>query len=298
VYSDYKPNGIYLNTDFVLKNSIKKFKDTKIISFGDSITAGGQWLQILSNITGISDVKNFAIGGANIGFSSSRPIDNPYDYLSSYPNTSEDTYNDRHLLPQIEHCPNTLRHKYSFISEQNLVDGSYIYSPDIVIIAIGFNDYKNLSLLEDYNDVKDLTYDELISRKEDVSITSHKLYTYLRICLEKLMNSQITETRDGLTYGIDCRMANYYFVTPIQSSYINSVSGIDLKSFGDFIQKVLDDYSIKRIDGFRDIGICSKYEENGVNKKYLKDGIHPNDKGYLKYGNYVANFINSSYSEY
>lgn len=272
--------------------------------YGDSITAGGEWLSFVNRFTGLDNIKNIAIGGANIqGFSTNLS----YDYNTSFPNTANDDYNDRHLVPQVEHTPNTLRNKYDLISNNYLEsDGRYIFRPDVVLLAIGFNDWKNSGTLnfENYSTVKDLDLAGLIARANDAGITDIKVFTYLRIALEKLLSGEVTETLDGMTYGVDCRKSKFIFSTPIQNAnpftYVDGGTAAHTKTllqFGNYLQECLDDYGVKRIDGYRDSGICHRYEVVGGLGRYLTDGIHPNAEGYKKMGELISGQILSVYKK-
>lgn len=296
IIEKFTPFGYSIPRKSLAGDTTLKFKDTSILAYGDSITANSEWLKIVSQNTGITNIKNMAIGGANLSSLSTRPIGNIYDWRTNYPNSASDDYNDRNLIPQVAHTPNTLRWKYDIVNNNYLdAEGKYIFKPDIVIIAIGFNDYKWTNSYESYSDVKDLTYSELEARR-DANPAQRQIFTCLRLVLEDLMNGEILETQDGYTYGVDASMSNFYFVTPIQSAYPIPYS-TTLLELGDMINECLEDYSVKRIDGFRNIGICSKYEINGGNGRYLKDGIHPNDNGYIKMGKFIAGQINASFSE-
>jgi len=147
---------------------------------------------------------------------------------------------------------------------------------------------------ETYAEVKDLTYNELITRRDESGHINKRILTYLRIAIEDLMNSEITESQDGMTYGIDARKSKFFFITPIQSSN-SEQDGTTLMELGDLINELLEDYSIKRIDGYRDVGICGRFEVDGSEGKFLKDGIHPNYDGYVKMGETISGEILSTY---
>jgi len=298
----YVPSVFHSKHKTILPNYLPSKKTVlagkTVLVYGDSKVSDNQYLNVMSALTGIDRFFNMAITGANIiGFSTRNESTNKYDWRTSYPNSGTDTYNDRLLIPQIDHTPNTLRHKYNIISTPFLqADARYMLKPDIVIIDIGFNDWKNAmeKTYETYADVIDLTYNQLLDRASDAGVLTVKVLTYLRLALEKL-NAEITETLDGYTYGIDCRLSKFVFVTPIQCAnpftYIDGGTSNHTKSlleFGDYLNDLLSDYSISRIDGYRDGGISRRYESVGVAGKFLTDGIHLNSLGAIKVGRAFA----------
>ena len=293
-YHTYNDDNKYINE--IGKESLKKLSGMKCLVYGDSMSDEDDWQQYLRVYSGITDIASIAIGGANIAISSTRnEITNPYDYRTDFSIGMTDTYNDRHLIPQIIHTPNTLRHKYGITSNPKYLNksGEYIYSPDAVIFWIGFNDWKFATEYETYDEVKNLTISELQERISNNTITKKKIFTYLRYAFELLNAGKITETKDGLTYGIDCSLSKFYFITPIQTAFPAPTS-FTIKDFGDYINEVLEDYSIERIDGYRKFGISSRYEVNGSGGKYLMDGVHPNKLGNNRIGKYLATTLENT----
>ena len=304
----YNDSTQRINDDSVSKQVGLRLKNTTILSYGDSITAGDEWLNFVAVSTGIDTIRNIAIGGGHINQFSTRTGANPYDYLTSFPYTGEDDFNDAHLNPQIDHTPNTLRFKYDLIAAKYLqTDGRYMLKPDIVTLALGFNDWINTGTyeMETWNDVKDLDYAQLITRANDTNIPLEiKTLTFLRIALEKLLGGEITETLDGYTYGVDCRKSKFIFSTPIQNAdpftYVSggattAIHTKNLQEFGDYISECLNDYGIKRINGYTDSSICYRFENLGASGKFLKDGIHPNIDGYRIMGKMISGGILSTY---
>lgn len=290
--------GPLISARFVSNQVNSRLRGLSVLAYGDSITANDEWLNFIAAYAGISKIRNIAIGGANITLQSTRTPAEPYDYLTCYPTVGSDTYNDRHLLPQIDHTPNTLRFKYDLISAEYLEgDGRYMYRPDIVLIFIGFNEWKNSGtlLFEDYADVKNLSVVQLQTRLDDAGVTENKTMTALRLAFEKLLGGEVTETIDDMTYGIDSRMAKFFFITPVQNAnpytYIDGGTAAHSKSlweYGDYIAEILKDYSIKRIDGCGESGINYRYENVGSAGRYLADGIHPNIDGYRLIGKLIS----------
>lgn len=296
-----KKNEAYIkviNPDDISSAVNQTFKGSSILCYSDSITdTEDEYISYLHTYAGFSTIRSIGIGGARIAGAYTRDdVADPYDYTTDHPTDPTDTYGDRHLYPQIIHTPNTLRHKYDLISDKYLQDdGRYIFKPDVVLIALGFNDHKDTSVdgYESYDDVKDLTVSELETRLS-ATVTGKKIFTYLRLALEKLMSDEIVETRDSMTYGIDCRFSKIYFVTPMGSAQ-SPIMDVNYGEFGDLLEKCLEDYSIKRIDGYRDFGITGKYETLGSNGRFLIDGIHPNRKGSDRIGRVVSKTIMSNY---
>ena len=293
-FHTYEDNNSYISR--VGKESLKRLDGMKVLVYGDSMSDEDDWQNFFKVYSGVSDVATMAIGGANIAISSTRDeTTDPYDWRTDFSIGMTDTYNDRHLIPQIIHTPNTLRHKYGITMNSKYLTklGKYIYEPDAVIFFIGFNDWKYATTYETYAEVKDLTTAELKTRIDNSAITTKKVLTYLRYVIEKLRAGEITETQDGLTYGVNASLSKIYFITPIQSVY-PSITTFTLKDFGDYINELLEDYSIERIDGYRELGISARYEINGSAGKFLMDGIHPNKIGNNRIGKMVASRLENT----
>jgi len=294
----FEPYQQVINPTVISKTVNQTLKGASILSYSDSITdEEDEYISYLHKYTGIETVRSMGIGAARIiGAYTRDDVADPYDYTTDHPTNPTDTYGDRHLYPQIIHTPNTLRHKYDLISSKYLEDdGRYMFRPDIVLIGIGFNDHKDTTVdgYESYDDVKDLDISELETRK-GATVTGKKIFTYLRLALEKLMSDEIVETRDSMTYGVDCRYSKIFFVTPMGSAQY-PVMDMTYGEFGDLLEECLSDYSIKRIDGFRDFGITGRYETIGSDGRFLKDGIHTNSRGSERVGRVVSKIIMSNY---
>ena len=237
------------------------FKDKRLLVLGDSITASNQWLGLMTKKLGMTKVINAAIGGGNI-----------------YGNESQDSQQDtnRQLTPQLRFTP--FKHDKKIRSYGELEDSTYVFKPDNIIIAMGFNDANNGWQIGDWETVKNLDWR---------TMPLDSVVAYLRYNIEKLHND-IIDYQIPINSGeievknvaLDCRQSKIIYQTPIHTGGDDALA-TRLQAIRDAITLVCNDYSIPIINAKDNSGI-SRLVELNTNGKYLLDTIHPNADGYKK----------------
>lgn len=236
-------------------------KDKKLLVMGDSITANNQWLGAMSKKLGLVKVINSAIGGANIyGSESSDPL----------------VDNNRHLTPQLRFTP--FKHDKQIRSYGEFDGVDYVFSPDNVIISMGFNDANNAFPIGDWAAIKLLDWRVM---------PLDTVQAYLRYNLEKMINDVIdyqipinSEEIEIKNVAIDCTNSKIIYQIPIHTGGDDALA-LRLQDVRDAIQEVCIDYSIPIINARDNSGI-SRFVEVEQGGRYLLDTIHPNAEGYKK----------------
>lgn len=231
----------------------------KILFMGDSITALGTgtrgWIRYFNEIISPASFANTAVNGARLCDYS----DTVYDGNPVF-NGSDSNHN------------NTLGNQVQKAIQGKASGDSNYSSFDVIMIAIGTNDsnpsgsidasfYSNGAVVPVAN----------VDRK-----TWHGAFRY---CIEKLQD----------TYP----EADIFICTPIQATEATR-SYSSIKTKGNYLKQLCDRMSVNCIDTMR-CGICGLYEVANAEGRDLVDGLHPNQSGATKIGNYNAREIIKHY---
>lgn len=147
------------------------------------------------------------------------------------------------------------------------------FNPDIIIFALGTNDGAA-------ND----TYDSAMAK----TITTDKGFD-VDATLANLDTSKFCEAarKAFLRVCYAFPYAQKLCVLPIQrETWEQAENGVNAE-----LRKMAERYSMLVIDGAAELGIIRDFEVAGGVGTYLKDGLHPNDKGQQMYTRMVARYI-------
>ena len=259
------------------------YKEKSVVIFGDSICANHAWSDYMMDVLKLRNVFNFGIGGAAIQYNR----------------------DDIDWLWQIKQTP--IKMASTCYLQGTLKDGTYIYPVDCVFISLGHNDVGvSTHVIGDIDAVEAASWESL-APGEGVQIFSSVLAAF-KYCIFLMKTTIITAnvTIDGVSVavGVDYTNAKFIYQAPIQTTFNDTQAGVDY-TFADLraaMREICEYYSVVYIDGWTQAGI-SKEEEllfqsiNGSSEgKFLKDGTHPNEQGYIKIGEMntsalIAHFI-------
>lgn len=280
-------------------NSVGALKNLNILIFGDSITdntiitvdenhrttsytertesytnADGQvvtfnkWATLMQRLIDCNEVRNYALSGAG------------YKEYETYVGTNLER---RNVSTQVEIALNDLNNPNGVFKSDN-------FTPDIVIFALGINDRVSNSTYEAAMS-KTVVRDKDGNIKEGVSIgTVEGDYYDIEATLNNLDKSKCCETMRYcfLKTKQAFPMATFICVIPAQQTYSQ---GDDLATFREQLKKMAQKYGMHVIDGYGESGIVMDFEKiNGLGT-YLKDGLHPNEKGQNLYARMIVQAI-------
>lgn len=251
-------------------------KDFSKLNFGvdgDSITAGEQWSWHVYNTLGFASHHNVAVGTAvwykrrlNVGGVDVDTQEYGCDRFAGISDGWEPCDDPAEMQKRVNNC--AVVHIQRFISE---VRSGEQPVPDVFAFAMGTNDDE--SLLGDAD--KALT-GKALENNADID-----LYTEtgaMRWCIQRIMEE-----------FPKCRL---FVLTPIQTATPEHNKKIE-KTIAN-IYKIAGAMSAQVVDCFHNCGICEKFEIEGAQGKYLKDGLHPGEDGQALEGAYAAKEIGNN----
>lgn len=179
-----------------------------------------------------------------------------------------------------------------------------IAGADVVIIMMGINDWDQAVKNGMFNG--NLTYDETASYYDLGTLGSNDtttIYGATKMWCEKIKELQSLES---------CKETKFYFVTPIITSWNNSVGatksfdqtktnihGYKLRDLCEAIIETCEQYKIPVFDMNLNSGIYYNSDSDNTTSLYFGDGIHPNDAGHQKIAEKLRDYIleNPTYVE-
>ena len=252
-------------------SDVNPLDNSKIIIFGDSIT-DCCYLSIADNKTTEYYFRNPSNSytnseGQTISYSmwpkilndsvNAKEIRNYAQYGASFKTSTRESGLERQNLHyQIDVAMNDLANPNNVFSVDNFV-------PDIVIFALGTNDgnpndtYESAMSVAYYKeDGITLDTDTIIANLSETKFCESARKAFMRI--KKAFP-----------------LAQIYCVLPIQRADNEG----NTKNLHDELKKIADRYGCIIIDGTFDFGITRDFNNWNSIGMYLKDGLHPNDKG-------------------
>lgn len=238
------------------------FPDFSKMNFGcdgDSITSGEQWSSTTVSILGFASHHNVAVGSSTWACHA-----DTQDYGSEQfagisggwlPTDDAEELQKRHN--------NTSKvHIQKFIAE---VDAGLYPEPDVFVFAMGTND-GNPGTAEEA--LKGKSLDEV-----DVTTMAGGARWAIQTIIERFPN---------------CRV---FVCTPIQTS--NPDHNLFNTQKIEILKEICRALSVQVIDCYGECGITEKLED-GHGKRYLRDGLHPEDEGRKLMGRYIAKEIRNN----
>lgn len=244
-------------TNIVTTSYVLRHPSNSYVNSNGQTIAYDMWPYFVNSILNCADCRCYAKSGA------------------SYRTLQRDSGNERQNLEyQIQLAINDLDNPNSVFP----TTGAFV--PDIVIFALGTNDGSPDANTETYETTMAKTiYSSGTTIDADATIAA----------LDK------TNRADAVRYAF-MTIKKYFpyaltfVVLPIQR--VNSEM-VQSGTMNGLIKQIAERYSIHIIDGARDMGIVRDFASNV--DIYLKDGLHPNDKGQNLYARLVLSAIRKEY---
>ena len=227
---------------------------------GNSITAGNQWSKTVVETLGFATHHNVAVGSATWAAHHDTQDYSAPDFLgiSGGWMLTKDS-----LELRKRHNNNAKVHIQKFIAE---VDRGLYPEPDVFVFAMGTND-GNLGTAEEALKEKSLEH-------VDVTTMAGGARRAIQTIIERFP---------------DCRV---FVCTPIQTADTGH-NEANLKKI-EILKEICRSLSVQLIDCYSECGITEKLE-NGHGQRYLRDGLHPAEKGQQLMGRYIAKEIRNNY---
>jgi len=240
---------------------------------GDSITAGNQWSFHVFQKLGFASHHNVAVGSAvwykrtfttPDGSVTTQNYDDP-----DFAGISDgwlDTDDLHELQKRANNC--AVVHIQHFLAD---VRNGIARRPDVFAFAMGTND--DISCLGDPD--KALTGKSL-ENNENIDLFTEA--GAMRWCIQ--------------TISENFPDARIFVLTPIQAADPKHNAKIE-KQISDIFTMITGAMSVRLVDCFHNSGICEKFEVEGGEGRYLRDGLHPKENGQALEGAFAAVEIGS-----
>lgn len=220
------------------------------VDSGGSTITYSMWPKILKDSQGFAEIRNYARSGAS--------------YKSSTRQSGEERQN---LQYQITVALNDRDNPHDVFDIDD-------FSPDIIIFALGTNDGAP-------NDTYESAMNKTVYQSDGVSIDVDA--TLLALDETKFCESA---RKAFIRVKQAFPMAQIFCVLPIQRAN----NEINVGTLHDYLKKMAERYGCIIIDGAFSSGITREFNVWNSLGEYLKDGLHPNEKGQ----NLMARMILSS----
>lgn len=227
---------------------------------GNSITSGSQWSATVHEVLGFATHHNVAVGSATWACHEDTQEYGSKDFVGISDGWQP---TDDALEMHRRHNNTSKVHVQKFISE---VDQGLYPKPDVFVFAMGTND-TNLGSAQKALEGKSL-------ENVDVTTMAGGARWAIQTIIERFP---------------DCRV---FVMTPIQSSD-EARNKLNLEKI-EILKEICRSLSVQVIDCYGECGITEKLE-NGAGERYLRDGLHPDKKGQVLMGRYVAKEIRNNY---
>lgn len=252
---------------------MSRFENLNFGVDGDSITAGEQWSFHVFDTLGMKTHHNVAVGSAvwhkryaKCGGKTLATQDYGAADFAGISDGWEPTDNAEEMQMRMNNC--AVVHIQKFIAE---VNSGEFPEPDIFAFAMGTNDCENFGDVE-----KALTGKSL---ENNDSIDLFTTAGAMRWCIQTIQE-----------HFPDCRV---FVLTPLQTA-ISEHNAKTIKLI-EIMRKICGRMSVQMIDCFNNCGICEKSEIQGGEGRYLRDGLHPNEKGQRLQGAFAAKEIRNNF---
>lgn len=185
--------------------------------------------------------------------------------------TRESGYERQNLQFQIDVALNDLDNPNNVFSVAN-------YIPDIVIFALGTNDGVP-------NDTYDSAMNKTVLKSDNISID-------VSATISALDDTKFCESARKAFMRIKQAfpMAQIYCVLPIQRADSDM-----LDSNHNYLKQMAERYGCIIIDGAESVGITRDFNNRNALGTYLKDGLHPNEKGQNLMARAIISSLKSHY---
>lgn len=279
-------NRPYIPNEYLPDGAINPLTDKNILIFGDSITSCCDLTINASNQTTAYSWRDPSnqytnAGGSTVKYSMwpkilkiSQPVKEIRNYAfagAEYKTATRTSGEERkNLQYQIDVAMNDLSNPNSVFSVSNFV-------PDIVIFALGTNDgnpadtYDSVMNATVY-DGTEIDTDATLAALDDTKTIGSARKAFMRI-KEQFPTAQI------------------YVVLPIQTAN----SDTNLGTLHTYLEQMANRYGCIIIDGTYDSGITRDFNVPSGLGMYLKDGLHPNEKGQNMMARMILSAIKAHY---
>lgn len=252
ICKDIRPD-IYVSP-YIKDLQLYSLQDKNIMIFGDSFSSvGSRWLNQFKLRENPKSVTNLSVSGAHW-----RDYYNtPYPYDGNPQSGSYEQQLSNVLGNQVQKAMN------------GIANNTYPI-PDVIFMFAGTND--NWNYEDNYTIESQFTDGTSIVPLTDVNRTIFA--GAMRWCVQNIY-SNINSS------------AEIIIITPAQCA--DGIADYTMQQKkATRIKEVAERMSLKVIDVFNESGIFDLFEERDTDRKWLVDGLHPNIKGGVKLGNFIA----------
>lgn len=255
-------------------NNNEIFKNLNFGVDGDSITAGEQWSYHVFKTLGMKNHHNVAVGSSvwykrtlDIGGKAITTQDFDSPDFAGISGGWEPTDDVNELQMRMNNC--AVVHIQKFVSE---VKSGEQPVPDVFAFAMGTNDDSNC-----IGDADKALMGKTLENNDNINLFTEA--GAARWCIQTILEN-----------FPDCRV---FVLTPLQTATPEH-NEKNLKVI-DCLKKICEGMSVQLIDCYRGCGICEKFETIGGEGRYLRDGLHPGEKGQALEGAFAAKEIRNNY---
>lgn len=235
---------------------------------GDSITAGNQWSWHVYNKLKFASHHNVAVGSAVWykrtltcpgGSVTTQDYDDP-DFAGISDGWLE-TDDKEELQKRANNC--AVVHIQRFLAD---VRSGAAPKPDVFAFAMGTNDD-----IDCLGDPEKALRGKSLTDNPDINLFTEA--GAMRWCIQ--------------TIAENFPDAQIFVLTPIQAADPKHNAKIE-KQIAQVFTRVAGAMSVRLIDCFHNSGICEKFEVEGGEGRYLRDGLHPKENGQALEGSFAA----------
>lgn len=253
---------------------MNRFEDLNFGVDGDSITAGFQWAFHVFNELSMKNYHNVAVGSSvwykrTIEFGGKTLTTQDYGSadFAGISGGWEDTDDAEEMQMRMNNC--AVVHVQKFLAE--VKSGEYP-APDIFAFAMGTNDDKDC-----FGDVEEALKGKKLDDNDNIDLFTTA--GAMRWCIQTILEN-----------FPDCRV---FVMTPLQTA-MRKHNKKTIKQI-EVMRRICGGMSVQMIDCFNNSGICEKFESEGGEGRYLRDGLHPHEKGQKLQGAFAAKEIRNNY---
>ncbi len=253
---------------------MNRFENLNFGVDGDSITAGCQWSHHVFTELSMKNHHNVAVGSAvwykrtvQCGGKTLTTQDLSAPDFAGISGGWEPTDDADEVQMRMNNC--AVVHIQKFLAE---VRSGEFPKPDIFAFAMGTNDSE-----ECFGDAEKALTGKSLENNDNIDLFTTA--GAMRWCIQTIMEN-----------FPDCRI---FVLTPLQTATpehnAKTVKQIEV------MRKICNGMSVQMIDCFNNSGICEKFEVIDGEGRYLRDGLHPHEKGQQLQGAFAAKEIRNNY---
>lgn len=250
---------------------MKEFNELNLGVSGDSITQGDQWSYHVYRALNMKNHHNTAVG-SSVWYKRSvkcgeRVLTTQEYGAPDFAGISagwEPTEDAEELQMRMNNC--AVVHIQKFLAE---VESGEYPAPDIFVFAYGTNDAKEC-------------VGSAEAALEGKGAQGADLFTEagaMRWCIQAIKEK-----------FPECRV---FVMTPIQTG--NPEHNAKNRVLIENMRVICRELSVQMIDCYGGCGICEKFEVEGGEGRYLRDGLHPKENGQILQGRFVTKEIYNNY---